>query len=227
VAAALEERFGVPEVKSPTPYGFNWTDMWLRAIAKITHREELAEQVIAAEREKYAEELEELRKKLAGIRVYILSGDSFAHNLANVARSLGLEVAGVTSLHHDARTDNPESVNSLSALIETRGDIQNFTICNMQPHLVLKFLRKLRPDILLCRHTGLSAMGSKLGIPSLQEGDANFSIGYEGVIKMGHRIYEALQTKKLVDNIARHAELPYTDWWMEQEDSFYFGGNGK
>jgi nitrogenase molybdenum-iron protein alpha chain len=172
--------------------------------------------------------LEELRGKLSGKKLYVISGDSFAHNLANIGKSLGLELTGATSLHHDLRTDNPESVNTLNALIETNGDIPNFTVCNMQPYQVVKILQKLKPDLLVCRHMGLTGISSKLGIPTLFEGDANYSIGYEGVVKMGRRIYEALQTKKLVDNVARHFELPYTDWWLNEEDPFYFeGANGK
>jgi nitrogenase molybdenum-iron protein alpha chain len=228
VAAVLEEQYGVPEIKTASPYGLDWTDTWLRAIGKATGREELAEKVIAEEREKYREEMEELRSKLNGKRLYVISGDSFAHNLANIGKSLGLELAGATSLHHDLHTDNPESVNTLNALIESNGDIPNFSVCNMQPYQVVKILRKLRPDLLVCRHMGLTGIGSKLGIPTLFEGDANYSIGYEGVVKMGRRIYEALQTKKLVENVARHFEMPYTDWWLDEEDPFYFeGGHGK
>jgi nitrogenase molybdenum-iron protein alpha chain len=222
IAAVLEEKYGVPEIKSASPYGLDWTDDWLRAIGKLTNREALAEKLIAEERAKYSDEIEELRQKLSGKRLYVVSGDSFAHNLANIGKSLGLELAGATALHHDLRTDNPESINTLNALIMSNGDIPNFTVCNMQPYQVVKILRKLKPDLLICRHMGLTGIGSKLGIPTLFEGDANYSIGYEGVVKMGRRIYEALQTKKLVENIARHVELPYTDWWLNEEDPFYF-----
>jgi nitrogenase molybdenum-iron protein alpha chain len=227
VAAVLEEQYGVPEIKSASPYGLDWTDAWLRAIGKTTGREELAEKVIAEERVKYKDELAELREKLQGKRLYVVSGDSFAHNLANIGKSLGLELAGATSLHHDLRTDNPASVNTLNALIETNGDIPNFSVCNMQPYQVIKILKKLKPDLLICRHMGLTGLGSKLGIPTLFEGDANYSIGYEGVVKMGRRIYEALQTRNFVDTIARHFETPYSDWWMNEEDPFYFEGEQK
>jgi nitrogenase molybdenum-iron protein alpha chain len=224
VAAALEERFGVPEIKSPPPYGIDWTDTWLRAVGKTTGREEEAEKLIVEEREKYGAEIEEFREKLRGKRLYVSAGDAFAHNMANVGRSLGIEIAGINSLHHDLITDNPESVNSMDALVETNGDIPNFSVCNLQPHQIIKILRRLRPDLYICRHPGLNATGSKLGIPTLFEGDANYSSGYAGVVRLGRRLYEGLQTRKLVENMARHVELPYTDWWLEQEDPFFFGG---
>jgi len=221
-AAVLEERYGVPEVKAPPPFGLDWTDAWLRALGKATGREDLAEKVIAEERAKYAGEIEELREKLRGKTVYVFSGDSFAHNLANVANDLGMVVIGGSTLHHDLSTDNPESVNSLQALVKSVGDIPNFSVCNKQPHIVIKILKRLKPDFLICRHDGLAPLGSKLGIPSLFEADANYSIGYEGVVKMGRRFYEAWQSKKMLDNIVKHVDIPYTDWWLNEENPFYF-----
>jgi nitrogenase molybdenum-iron protein alpha chain len=222
VAAVLEEKYGVPEVKAPAPYGIDWTNEWLRAVGKATGREAAAERVIEEDAAEYAGEIAELKERLAGKKVYVFSGDSFAHNLANIAKSLGLELAGATSLHHDVRTDNPASVNTLSALINSNGDIPNFSVCNMQPYQVTKILQRLKPDILVCRHNGLTTIGSRLGIPSIFEGDANYSIGYEGVVKMGRRLLEALRTKPLVENIARHTKLPYTAWWLAEPDPFYF-----
>ncbi|MDR2501085.1 MAG: nitrogenase [Treponema sp.] len=222
IAAALEEKYAVPEIKAPSPYGLNWTDAWLRAIGRALGREEAAEKLIAEEGETWLEEIAALRERLRGIRLYVITGDSFAHNLVNIGKSLGLEITGAAALHHDLRTDNPASVNTLNALIESGGDIPNFTVCNMQPYQVVKILRKLKPDVMLCRHEGLTGIGSKLGIPSLFEGDANYSAGYAGVARMGRRILEALQTKRLLENVARHTELPYTDWWLAEEDPFYF-----
>ena len=40
LAAGLEQLYGVPAIKATQPYGFKGTDEWLRAIGKVTHREE-------------------------------------------------------------------------------------------------------------------------------------------------------------------------------------------
>jgi nitrogenase molybdenum-iron protein alpha chain len=34
-----------------------------------------------------------------------------------------------------------------------------------------------------------------------------------------------LLTGKLVRNVANHVELPYTEWWLNQDDPFYFAGD--
>jgi nitrogenase molybdenum-iron protein alpha chain len=224
VASVLEERYGVPELKAPPPFGLDWTASWLRAIGKATGREKEAERIIEEDTETYGPELGELRKKLEGKRMFITAGDAFGHNLLNVGKSLGLVIAGINSLHHDLITDNPGSVNSMEALVHTNGNIPNYSICNLQPYQIMKFIRRAKPDIMLSRHPGQNAIGSKLGVPSVFEGDANASIGYAGAVRFGKRIREALLTGKLVRNVANHVELPYTDWWLNQDDPFYFAG---
>lgn len=222
VSAALEKEFGVPELKAPVPYGVEWTDEWLRDLGRITHREDLVEKVIEEEHERIKSKLEYLKSKLTGKRVYILAGDSFVHSIVSSCRSLGLDVIGGTAFHHDQIYDNDYGeLNSIGNMVKITGDVENYTVCNKQPYEFVNILRKLQPDVLVVRHGQISTVGSKLGIPSFQVADANLGIGYDGVIELGNKIYETLRTKKLVENIAEHSELPYTDWWLNQ-DPFTF-----
>jgi nitrogenase molybdenum-iron protein alpha chain len=68
LASGLERDFGVPEIKSPPPYGLAATDRWLRDLAHVTGREDLVEEFIAAERRAIQSDLEDLRKQFAGIK---------------------------------------------------------------------------------------------------------------------------------------------------------------
>jgi nitrogenase molybdenum-iron protein alpha chain len=222
VASVLEEKYGVPEIKAPPPFGIDWTAMWLRAIGKVTGREREAEKVLAEDSEKYRDEIEDLRGKLTGKRIFISAGDAYGHNLLNVGKSLGLVMGGINSLHHDLITDNPDSVNSMEALVHTNGDIPNYSICNLQPYQMMKFIERAKPDVMINRHPGQNALGAKMGVPSIFNGDANYPIGYQGVVRFGKQVWEAILTKKFVETIARHMELPYSDWWLQQEDPFYF-----
>lgn len=228
IANRLEQDYGVPEVKAPAPFGVEWTDQWLREIARHTHKEEVVEQVIASEHERIQPRLEELRTKLKGTRVYVFAGDSYAHSLANMANDLGLELVGLTTLHHDQRTDGDlEELNTLNHLIKSQGDVEQYSVCNKQPFQVVKIVRKLRPDLIVVRHMNMTILGTKLGIPSVLEGDVNASMGYDGILKLGQRLYEALQRKKVLETISEHIEWPYTDWWLAEEDPYYFDGGGK
>ncbi|WP_196600451.1 nitrogenase component 1 [Pectinatus frisingensis] len=219
IAAALEEQYGVPEVKAPAPFGIDWTDNWIREIAKYTDRSELAEEVIAKEHIRILPELIKLRGQLKGKTVYVLSGDAFAHNLANIAKDLDLKIIGLTTLHHDLHFETDQQPDTLGALIKSNGNIKNVTICNKQPYRMIKLLQDLKPDILIVRHPNLAPIGMKLGIPTLSEGDGNYSIGYDGVLKFGRRLLELLAAKKLFSNIAVHAKLPYSKWWRENDIS--------
>lgn len=222
VSAALEKEFGVPEVKAPVPYGIAWTDEWLRDLGRITHREELVEEVILSEHERILPKLEELRKELKGKRVYILAGDSFVHSIVSSCRSLDMDVIGGVAFHHDQIYDNDYGeVNSIGNMIKYTGDVENYTVCNIQPYEFANILKELKPDLLVVRHGHISTVGSKLGIPSFQVSDANLGIGYDGVVDLGYKLYETIKTKRMIETIAKHAKLPYTKWWNEQ-DPFMF-----
>ncbi len=227
IAHGLEQEYGVVEVKAPAPYGINWTDQWLREIARITDRTDLVEAVIAKEHERIETDLAEIKEKLAGKTVYIIAGDAYTHNLANAVKDLGLKIAGISALHHDQKSDSDE-VNTLGDLVESAGDIDNFTVCNKQPYQLVKLIKKVNPDFLIIRHQGLTELGYKLGIPTIFEGDANYTVGYDGVIRLGNRLWEAYITRKFIQNVAEHTTLPYTDWWLnEQDDPFYYEKGNK
>ena len=164
-----------------------------------------------------------MREKLSGKKAYIFAGHSYAHNLANIARDLGMEVIGVTTLHHDQITDSDsEELNTLDKLVKSGGDIKNFSVCNRQPYIMVKLLKKIKPDVLLTRHNNIAVVGTKVGIASIRATDANVIALYDGVINLGNRILEGLSSQKFYDNVAAHVKLPYTQWWLQNEDPFLF-----
>jgi nitrogenase molybdenum-iron protein alpha chain len=227
-AKALEQYYGVPEVKSPPPYGIKWTDEWLREIAKLTGKTDLVEEYISKEHKRIEEPLAVVREKLKGKKLYILAGDSYAHSIASMLKDLGVEIIGVTTLHHDQITDGgSENADSLSHLVNTYGDLENFSVCNKQPYQVYKILQKLKPDIMIVRHINIGVVAAKLGIPTINDSDVNITAGYDGVVRLGERLLQTTKAKKLYQNIARHYETPYSDWWLEQDDPFYFEGGAK
>ena len=222
IAQGLEQAFGVPEVKSPPPYGLTWSDAWLRELGRLTNREELAEQVIREEHERIAPELERYRKKLAGKRVYVFAGAAYAHNMANIAHDLGMKVVGITTFHHDQMVDSgDERLNTLARLQDNIGVVEHFNVCNRQPYQAVNVLRELDVDILIVRHGGIGTLGAQMGVPVISIDEANTSSLYNGVLHMGQCVEDALNAKKLIDNIKQHVKLPYTQWWMQQ-DPYYF-----
>lgn len=225
ITKALEDEYGVPEIKSPVPFGIRWTDEWLREIARVTHKEHLVEDVIRSEHEKMAPELESLRKQLRGKRVYVLAGDTFAHHLMAIGKDLGMKIVGAATYHHDLSfDDNDEKLDSLHNLKKHYGDFEDYTVCNKQPYQLLRLIKATGPDLLIARHPGIAVVGIKLGIPTFYAGDPNTELGYHGVLEVGRRIVQSLQTRKLVENIAKHVVFPYTAWWQESDPFVFAGG---
>ena len=58
VANKLEKLYGIPQVIAPAPYGIQWTDRWLREVARLTGKEKLVEAAIEKEHERIARQLQ-------------------------------------------------------------------------------------------------------------------------------------------------------------------------
>lgn len=225
LGAALEQIYGVPEIKEAPPYGIEQTDRWFREIGRMLGKEEVAEQIIAKKKEEYLPEIKALRAKLEGKTAFVTAGAAHGHALLNILGELGLDAQGAAVFHHDPQYDNGADQSDLLAhRVKTYGDVSNFNICNKQEYELVNTLNRVHPDILLARHGGMTLWGAKLGIPSLLVGDEHFSMGYEGLLKYGKCIVETLENDEFVKNLKKHAINPYTDWWLQQQPDTFFEG---
>ncbi|GHU54665.1 nitrogenase [Clostridia bacterium] len=221
MATALEEEYGVPQINAPQPYGIAATDEWLRAVAKVVGKEGEIDAYIQSEHERIAPKLAELREKLQGIKGFVATGSSFAHAMAEVIRELGVQIDGSIVFHHDPVYDSGyENQDTLKHLVEHYGDIPNFTVSKTQQFQFSGLLKRVNPDFIIIRHNGLAPVAAKLGIPSFAMGDEHFPLGYDGIIRTGEALFEILARKKFGQVLKRHVKLPYTDWWLAQEDQF-------
>lgn len=216
LAAGLEQEFGVPEVKAPAPFGLLASDALLREIGRLFHKEKQVEQVIASEREKIAPELAYLRERLSGKRAFIAAGGPLAYNIVALVRDLGMEVVGACVWHHDQHYDTQnEKLNFLSFDLRHYGNFK-VGVCNKQAFEVTNAIQKAQPDIAITRHIA-TVWGAKLGIPSIFAGNEPSEMLYDGLIRFGHTIDDAITNPAFIQNIARHSHLPYTDWWFAQD----------
>ncbi|MDR2707024.1 MAG: hypothetical protein LBC02_14720 [Planctomycetaceae bacterium] len=221
MGAALEQEFGVPEIKAPLPYGFAGTDAWIREIGRVTRREKQAEAYIKKERKRIAPRLEELRKELKGIKGYVATGSAYAHCLINVLRELGIEVQGSTVFHHDPIYDSGSpKQDTLNFTVKNYGDISSFNVSNRQQYQFYGLMKKFKPDFIIIRHNGLAPLASRLGIPAAPLGDEHIAIGYQGMISLGEVILDILAHRKFHEDLREHVTLPYTQWWLDQDDPY-------
>lgn len=224
LGAALEQVYGVPEIKTPPGYGIAGTDAWMRELGKVLHREKEVEEKIQEGHARVIPQIEEYRKQFAGKTAYLTAGAAHGHALIAVLRELGLDVKGAAIFHHDPVYDNGcANSDVLAHDVETYGDIPHYNICNKQAFELVNLLNRMRPDIMIARHGGMTVWGAKLGIPTLLIGDEQFSFGYDGILNYAKRVAETLDNTEFVKNLAKHSSMPYTKWWLEQEPYAFLG----
>ncbi|MDR2180642.1 MAG: hypothetical protein LBP21_10060, partial [Synergistaceae bacterium] len=221
MATALEEHFGVPQINAPQPFGLAGTDAWLRAVAKAVGKEGIAEDYIESEHKRIAPRLSKLREQLDGVKGFVSTGSAYAHAMISVIRDLGITVDGSIVFHHDPVYDaGHKNQDTLGHLVKTSGDIPYFTVSQTQQFQFYGLLKRVNPDFIIIRHSGLAPLAAKLGIPSFPIGDEHFPLGYEGLIRTGEALVGILARRKFGEVLKRHVSLPYTDWWLSQEDPF-------
>jgi nitrogenase molybdenum-iron protein alpha chain len=221
IGEALEQEYGVPQIQAPQPYGFAATDAWLRDIARIVNKQDIVEDFIKKEHERVQPKIDELKEKLKGVKGFVATGSSYAHGIITVLRELGIEVDGSVVFHHDPVYDSgDEKQDTLKFLVNNYGDIDHFTVSKTQQFQFYNLLRRVNPDFVIIRHNGLSPLAAKVGIPAFALGDEHLPVGYDGIIRVGEALIEILARKKFGQVLKRHVKLPYTEWWLSQEDPF-------
>jgi nitrogenase molybdenum-iron protein alpha chain len=224
LAAGLEQHFGVPEVKAPAPFGIKASDALLRELGRMFHKETEAEKVISSEKEKIAKDLERLRIRLSGKTVYIAAGGPLAYSIGALVKDFGMEVVGTSVWHHDQKYDNDdERLNFLKFAVENYGDF-HVGVCNKQAFEVTNAINHYKPDIAITRHIE-TVWAAKLGIPSIFAGNQPTEMLYDGLIRFGQTIDDAISNPAYIKNVAKHSKLPYTEWWLEQGTYTFLRGN--
>jgi nitrogenase molybdenum-iron protein alpha chain len=225
LGAALEQVHGVPEIKAPPAYGIAGTDNWMRELGRVLDRAEEVEKIIAEEHARVLPLLEGYRKRLSGRTAYLTAGSAHGHAIIALLRELDMNVLGAAIFHHDPIYDNgDERSDALAQAVRTYGDIRNYNVCNKQAYELVNILARIKPDLMIARHGGMTVWGGKLGIPSLLIGDEQFGFGYQGVLNYAECIVDTLDNTEFVSNLARHSSSPYTDWWMRQNPYTFLGG---
>ncbi|WP_127076530.1 nitrogenase component 1 [Rhodomicrobium lacus] len=221
LAQGLEQEYGVPQIRAPQPYGFAGTDAWLREVARVTGREDKVEAFIEREHARVRPKVEELKKKLAGLKGYIATGSAYSHSLIGVLREIGVQVDGSLVFHHDPVYDSEDrKQDTLDHLIENYGEVEHFTVGNRQQFQFYNLLQRVNPDFIIIRHNGLSPLAARLGIPAIPLGDELHAFGYQGMINLGEAILAVLQHRKFHQDIAGRVKLPYKKSWLAEKDPF-------
>ncbi len=224
----LEQEYGVPYVKTINPLGIAGFEIWLREIGGIIRKEEEVEAYIEEEREKYLPKIEMVKEKLKGLRVVLGMGSSFAFQISRVIQELGMEVVYVASWHYDAVYDNGEAPPHVQYLAEHTPNNFKVSIADQQNFEILNILNTYKPDLYLARHGGTTVWAIKQGTPSIFMADEYMAYGYKGTLNLAYAILDTITNRSFEKNLSSRIELPYTDWWYQQDNTaLYEGGELK
>ena len=218
---ALQEKYGVPYVKSLQPHGIAGFESWLRGLGKAINKEEEVERYIKREREKYLPKIQGVKECLEGLRAVIGMGPSFNFNTTRALQELGIEIAYSAAWHFDKEYDDGKEPDAFRYLIDNSPNNYKINVSDLQNHELLNILNTVKPDIFFSRHSGSTVWAMKLGIPALCVYDEYAIFGYRGLINFAYSILDIVTNRSYTENLSKRVKLPYTNWWFSQSNDFF------
>jgi len=211
----LEEKYGVPYIRTINPLGIAGFETWLREIGRVTDRSEAVEKYIAEQREIYIPQIEEIKKELKGLRAVLGMGPGYTFEVSRVLNELGIEVVWALAWHYDKKYENGDVPPSMEYLLKHDVDFEA-SVADQQNYEVMNILNKYQPDLYLSRHPGSTVWAIKNGTPAVYVADEYMIFGYKHTLEFAQSILDSIHNRSFEKNLARRVKLPYTDWWYEQ-----------
>lgn len=218
LAKTLNERYNIPYTEKLMPVGLDNTDEWLREISRFFGKQEQAENIIKAEREKIQPKIDEIKEKLAGKTAFVSAGQSRSIGIPNLLADLGIKIVGITAYHYD------EIISESFAKLEQRcGDFCT-NVANVQPFEQTNILNREKPDLYF-GHMGESVWATKEGIPTgMVFNLAHLFVGYNGVVAFGNRILNLINNPSFSNKINQHTKPVYRENWLNENPFKYHKG---
>lgn len=222
----LQEKYGVPYVRSLQPHGIAGFESWLVELAKVLGKEAEAREYLALEKEKYLPKIEEAKKKLTGLRAVIGMGPGFNFNTTRALQELGIEIVYSAAWHFDKQYDDGLAPAAFKYLVDHSPNDYNLSVNDLQHQELVNILKRVKPDIYFSRHVGSTVWAMKLGIPALCVYDEYAIFGYRGLLNFAYSILDIVTNRSFTENLSKRVKLPYTDWWLKQNNSHFLIDGG-
>ncbi len=218
---ALEEKYGVPYVRTINHSGITGFETWLRGIGDTIGKRAEVEAYIEKQRAIYLPQIEEVTKQLKGLKAVIGMGPGFTYEIARVLQEFGMTVEYALAWHYDFKYDNGKVPPALEHLLEHSPKDMKVAVADQQNYEVLNILNHYKPDVYFSRHPGTTVWAIKQGFAAVFVADEYTVFGYEGTLSFAKMIRDTVTNRSFEKNLAARIKLPYTKWWYEQnEDKF-------
>lgn len=217
----LEEKYGVPYIKTINPLGIAGFETWLRSIGKIIGKQQEVENYIKREREIYLPKIEKVKKELKGLSAVLGMGPGYTFEISRVLQELGIEIAWAGAWHYDRKHDSGIIPPAVNYLMKNSSHNIRLSVTEQKNYEILNILNEYHPDIYFSRHPGTTVWAIKQGIPALCVNDEYMIFGYRGTLNFAYSVLDTINNRSFEKNLASRVKLPYTDWWYEQNNSTF------
>lgn len=211
----LEEKYGVPYIRSINPLGIAGFETWLREIGKVAHKEAEVEKYIEEQRAIYIPQIEEVKKELEGLTAVLGMGPGYTFEVSRVLNELGIKVVWALAWHYDKKYENGDVPPSMEYLLKEGIDFEA-SVADQQNFEVMNILNKYQPDLYLSRHPGSTVWAIKQGTPAIFVADEYMIFGYKHTLEFAHTVLDTIRNRSFEQNLAKRVKIPYTDWWYQQ-----------
>ncbi len=222
----LEEKYGVPYIRTINPLGITGFETWLREIGRVTDRSEKVEKYIAEQRKIYIPQIEEVKKELKSLKAVIGMGPGYTFEVSRLLYELGLELVWTLAWHYDKKYENGDVPPSMEYLLKNDIDFEA-SVADQQNYEVMNILKKYQPDLYLSRHPGSTVWAIKNGTPAVYVDDEYKIFGYKHTLEFAHNVLNSIHNRSFEQNLAKRVKLPYTDWWYKQSVDKFLERSGK
>jgi len=171
-AQLMEDRFGVPYLKVPMPYGLRNTDRWLRETAARVGQERAAERVIRAGHARLEPLLAAARRRLSGRVAAVHGGPGRVVANIAVAHELGLRV-GMVSMFFSTPLACRQVIDALAEIGE---DPQIFLDCSLEE--VRRATRELGVEVWFGNSLDFPQTYEETGMPAFET--LIYQVPYQG-----------------------------------------------
>ena len=225
---ALEEKYGVPYVRTINHSGVTGFETWLRGIGDAIGKRAEVEKYIEKQRAIFIPQIEEVTAQLKGLRAVIGMGPGFTYEIARVLQEFGMTVEYALAWHYDYKYDNGKVPPALEHLLANSPKDMKVAVADQQNYEVLNILNHYKPDVYFSRHPGTTVWAIKQGYAAVFVADEYTVFGYEGTLSFAKLIRDTVTNRSFEKNLAARIKLPYTKWWYEQNaDKFIKEENKK
>lgn len=213
---ALEEKYGVPYVRTINHSGVTGFEAWLRGIGDAIGKRAEVEKYIEKQRAIFIPQIEEVTAQLKGLRAVIGMGPGFTYEIARVLQEFGMTVEYALAWHYDYKYDNGKVPPALEHLLANSPKDMKVAVADQQNYEVLNILNHYKPDVYFSRHPGTTVWAIKQGYAAVFVADEYTVFGYEGTLSFAKLIRDTVTNRSFEKNLAARIKLPYTKWWYEQ-----------